>query len=412
MSFSGDHFEPKSPWSKARSYGLLTLIVFTFIISIADPASRGYALVGFAILLTVMLHEAGHFIAAKWAKMKATEFFVGFGPRIWSFRRGETEYGIKALPLGGYVKIIGMTNLEDVHEDDEHRTYRKGQTRKKLVVIMAGVTVNLVLAFLLIFVSLVAHGVPKAPEDARAIIATVNPGSAGEKAGLKPGDMIVEIENSRIASFDQLAKEIAQGKVGEEISVTYQRDGKTFTKSTTLLSSVSANGKATGKPQLGVSQRADYERLGVLTAIKESGGTTYDITSLSISGMGRLFSPSGISNYSQTVVEGDFEDQSRPSSLVGIVNVGGQVVNQDIWSVLYLMAFINIFLALINSLPILPLDGGHAAVAIYERIASKIKKREVHADFKKMMPVVTVFVGILILFMLTSLWLDVLQITS
>ncbi|HMS25067.1 MAG TPA: M50 family metallopeptidase [Acidimicrobiia bacterium] len=412
MAFSGDHFEPKSPWSKARSYALLSLIVFTFIVSVADPTSRGYALVGFAILMTIMLHEAGHFIAAKWAKMKATEFFVGFGPRIWSFRKGETEYGIKAIPLGGYVKIIGMTDLEDVHEDDEHRTYRKGQTRKKLVVIMAGVTVNVLLAYLLLFTVLVAHGEPVAAENSRAVLGTVNPGSAGSNAGLKPGDVIIKIDGTPISTFDELGSAISKNKVGDKISVSFLRDGKTITKTTTLQSSVKSDGKPSGKAQLGVGLRTDFKRVGVFPAIKQSGVATYNVSKLSIIGMGRLFSPSGISDYSETVVTGDYENQNRPQSLLGIGNIGGQLVNQDIWTIFYLMAFINIFLALINALPLLPLDGGHAAIAIYERIASKIKKREVHVDYKKLMPATGLFLGFLALLMLSSLWLDVLQITS
>ena len=117
MTFPGDHLEAHSNWSKARSNTILTIILVAIVVMLVNPTSRGYGLVGLAILITIMLHEAGHFIAARWAKMKATEFFVGFGPRIWSFKRGETEYGLKAIPLGGYVKIIGMTNLEEVHED-------------------------------------------------------------------------------------------------------------------------------------------------------------------------------------------------------------------------------------------------------------------------------------------------------
>ena len=111
------------------------------------PGSRTPLLLVVGIILMVMLHEFGHYWTAKRSGMKVTEFFVGFGPRLWSFTRGETEYGVKAIPAGGYVRIIGMTNMEEIDPADEPRTFRQGTPGKRLVVILAGVTVNLVIAF-------------------------------------------------------------------------------------------------------------------------------------------------------------------------------------------------------------------------------------------------------------------------
>src|SRR5262245_21081303 len=122
--------------------GLVGLFVFV-------PGSRIRLAIIIGTSIMVMLHEAGHYIMAKRAGMKVTEYFLGFGPRLWSFRRGETEYGVKALPLGGYVRIVGMNNLEEVDPADEPRTFRGGTTRNRLVVILAGVTVNLILAWVL-----------------------------------------------------------------------------------------------------------------------------------------------------------------------------------------------------------------------------------------------------------------------
>ena len=123
----------------------------------------------------VMLHEVGHYITAKRAGMKVTEFFLGFGPRLWSFQRGETEYGVKALPLGGYVRIIGMSNLEEVDPEDEPRTYRQGRYRDRLKVVLAGVTVNLLIAFLLFFVVIVGRGVADGPST------TIERGRRGQR---------------------------------------------------------------------------------------------------------------------------------------------------------------------------------------------------------------------------------------
>ena len=412
MTFSGDQLEAHSNWSKARSNTILTIILVAIVVMLVNPTSRGYGLVGLAILITIMLHEAGHFIAARWAKMKATEFFVGFGPRIWSFKRGETEYGLKAIPLGGYVKIIGMTNLEEVHEDDEHRTYRNGHTIKKLVVILAGVTVNIILAYVLVFASLTLNGVAVATSNSKAVIESVNPGSAAAKVGVEKGDQIVGIDGVTIKTFEDLVAQIAKKEVGQSVQVEYIRDGRLLTKSTALKAALDNQGKATKDPQLGISIKSEYERLSVVEAAPRSASFIWEIVGLSGSAMKRLVSPSGISDYSQTVVEGDYAREDRPSSVAGIVNIVGQFVNQDIWFLFYIIALVNVFLALFNLVPLIPLDGGHAAVAIYEGIASKLKKKKVTADFKKLMPVAVVVVGILVLFGLSTLWLDVLQITS
>ena len=161
--------------------GLVALAVFV-------PGSRTPLVIISGIILLVMLHEFGHFLTAKRAGMKATEFFLGFGPRLWSFRRGETEYGVKALPLGGYVRIIGMSSLEDVDPEDEPRTFRAGSTKNRLVVILAGVTVNLLLAWLLFFVA--AAGSGQQYIGPNTTIQRVEGGSAAYAAGLRPGDRV------------------------------------------------------------------------------------------------------------------------------------------------------------------------------------------------------------------------------
>ena len=124
----------------------------------SSPTRPTFSIVIVAMIVMIMLHELGHFVTAKWSGMKVTEYFLGFGPRLWSFRRGETEYGVKALPLGGYVKIIGMSNLEEVPPEDEPRTYRQQPFRKRLLVAVAGSAVHFILALMLIFTILVGYG--------------------------------------------------------------------------------------------------------------------------------------------------------------------------------------------------------------------------------------------------------------
>src|SRR5437773_1650402 len=118
----------------------------------------GIVLFVLIILTVIVVHEAGHFTFAKLFRIKVEEFFVGFGPRLWSFRRGETEYGVKAILLGGYVRIIGMTNIEEVDPADEPRTFRAGSYKNRFIVVMAGVTVNVLLALVLFYAFFAARG--------------------------------------------------------------------------------------------------------------------------------------------------------------------------------------------------------------------------------------------------------------
>lgn len=412
MTIGTDHFQSLSSWGRVRSTLTLLAILAFFGVLLSVNTTRGYALVGLAILITVMLHEAGHFIAAKWSGMKATEFFVGFGPRIWSFRKGETEYGIKAIPLGGYVKIIGMTSEDEVAQEDEPRTFRQGKHYHKLIVILAGVTVNILLAYILIFTTFVGKGVAVDAATSKPIIEMVSPNSPSAKAGLKSGDEIVSVNGEDVSSFEELVIVIQSFDIDEKVSVEYLRNGAERTAHVTLAALPLADGTLSDRAYLGVTQEAQYETLGFGEAFTESGRAMYRIIETSIGAMTDRFSASGIAEYSEIVVNGEHERQDRPSSVAGIVNTGGQLVNQDIWYLFSIIAVVNIFLALFNLVPILPLDGGHVPLIMYEWIGSKIMKRPVKANYKKMVPIATAFIGLMLILTVSALWLDLLQITS
>ena len=160
---------------------------------IVRPSTAVTVAIIVGLVLTIMLHEFGHYVAAKKSGMKVTEFFLGFGPRIWSFRRGETEYGVKAIPAGGYVRIIGMTNLEEVDPEDEPRTYRQATTGKRLITVLAGIIVNLIIALVLVFGILVLHG----PEDVSTTIdARRRRARRRRRPGSESGDRIVAIDGT------------------------------------------------------------------------------------------------------------------------------------------------------------------------------------------------------------------------
>ena len=137
---------------------LVLLVVALVALFVLDSGARTAILLVVGIVVMVMLHEAGHYAMAKRSGMKVTEYFLGFGPRLWSFRRGETEYGVKAIPAGGYVRIVGMTNLEEVDAADEPRTFRRASFGNRLKVVLAGVTVNALIAIVLFTVVIAAQG--------------------------------------------------------------------------------------------------------------------------------------------------------------------------------------------------------------------------------------------------------------
>ncbi len=178
-----------------------------------------------AILVMIFLHELGHYVAAKRAGMKVTEFFIGFGPRIFSFRRGETEFGMKAIPAGAYVKIIGMSNLEEVDPADEARTYRQAPFRSRASVAVAGSAMHFALALVLLVIQFSLIG---RPDGDRWVVKDVTSGSAAQAAGVRSGDRIVSFDGTPIDSFDDFRGAISGAEPGAA-TVVVERDGRTET---------------------------------------------------------------------------------------------------------------------------------------------------------------------------------------
>ena len=198
------------------------------------------------IVLMIVIHEGGHFLAAKAFGMKATEAFFGFGPRLWSIRKGETEYGVKAIPLGGYVRIIGMNPFEEIPEEEESRTYRVAPFWKKTVVVLAGIFTHFVVAFLLLWLVGTVWGVVVFDEDGTPVrtttVAAVSqsvPGTSDPSpaliAGVELADVIVATNGEAIDTWDDFG-EFAESHGGESVVVTVKRDG-TIVDLTSVLAS-------------------------------------------------------------------------------------------------------------------------------------------------------------------------------
>jgi membrane-associated protease RseP (regulator of RpoE activity) len=365
-----------------------------------------------SIIVIVMLHEGGHFLAAKRGGMKVTEYFVGFGPRLWSFRLGETEYGVKALPLGGYVKIPGMTNLEEVDPADEGRLYRDKPFHSRLLVAVAGSAVHFLLAFLLLWTLLTFVGVPNSDQvqiqGTNRVGGTTSPAAVG---GIRAGDVVVSVDGKPIGGNVDALTSAIHAHPDQPVTVVVIRRGQTRTLTVTP-----ANGRAL--PEHGVvapAGSAPYGIIGVslgspvqtrtpLGALASTGSELGSVAWASVTGIGHLFSPNGVSQRFAQVTSARAANQAaangtRASSIVGIGATATDALHAGIGDYLYILIVINIFFGVFNLFPMLPLDGGHVAIAIYEKARTGRRKVMYHADVAKLLPftwMMFLFLGIVI----------------
>jgi len=330
-----------------------------------------------ALLVSVMLHESGHFVAAKRFGMKATKYFIGFGPTLWSTTRGETEYGIKALPVGGYVKIIGMTSLDEVDPEDEPRSFREAPAWQRLIVLAAGSFMHFVLAAVIIFGLAIGIGIENdnttqlgtvaacVPQSATALndsaaCTASDPKSPALLAGLKVGDQVTSFNGVPVSSWTQLENVIKDAKPGSVVAITVERDGRPVTLHAKL-ADVSGHGG-----YLGIAATTVFQPTSPLGAIRYTGSGFAQVITGSGSALAQL--PKAIPSLfakdrSQTAA-------GNVSSVVGAARETGQAVAANVgWQykvsfVLLLIASLNIFVGILNLLPLLPMDGGHIAVVL------------------------------------------------
>ncbi len=334
-------------WVAALVTALLVLLV------LVRPSLTVTIALIVGLVLTVMLHEAGHMIVAKKSGMKVTEYFLGFGPRIWSFRRGETEYGIKAIPAGGYVRIIGMNSIEEVDPEDEARTYRAASFPKRLATILAGIAVNLMIAFVLIFFVLLRVG---APEGLNTTVSAVTPKAPAAIAGFHTGDRVLAIDDHIVNNWEDVPR-LIQKRTGDATRFVVERDGQRIV----LEATPKARSANDSRGFVGIAPGESRRSLGVFGSVRESVVTMWDGTVATGQGIARIFSPSGVEQQVSDVTRAGPQPKApagvnveRPRTVIGIVSIGDQIVRGDIWTFLYLLATINLFLALFNMIPLLP----------------------------------------------------------
>jgi membrane-associated protease RseP (regulator of RpoE activity) len=359
----------------------------------------GGLIVVFAFIAMITIHEAGHFVAAKAFRMKATEFFFGFGPRLWSTRRGETEYGVKAIPLGGYVKIIGMNPYEEVPEEDEHRTYRGKPFWQKSIVVLAGVGSHFVVAFLLFLLVATAIGFAVATTTVEAVEDRLEDGTPtpAATAGLRPGDRFVAFDGEPVDSWGDVVDRIAR-RPGDTVDLVVEREGveRTFT---VTLAAIGDGEERRGF--LGVRSLHRTEREGPLTGLAHATTSIGEATVLSVDGLWRVVS--GFGNLLVATLSGDTDriGLDRPASPIGLVRIGAETTGFGLGFTLELVALVNVFVGVFNVIPMYPLDGGHFAVALYEKIRGR------PADVRKLMPIAAAVVAFLILLGLLAIYLDI-----
>jgi membrane-associated protease RseP (regulator of RpoE activity) len=422
---SGDRLPPDGSdhGTQGNSGQILRLLVaLALITGIFVVAGLGDLLIFIVIIvLIVMLHELAHFATAKWCGMKVTEYFVGFGPRLWSFRRGETEYGVKAIPAGGYVKITGFTMLEEVAVEDEPRTYRQQAFWKRIVVASAGSVMHFIIAFVLALIVAFSWGVPSNNESIQKFDHWVGVAhTPAQLAGLQPGDTIVSFNGHSFKSAASLQNDLKGTKAGQAVNLGIDRAGRLLHLSVTPRSGKGlrdSNGALQNRPYIGVSLAPTTTSVNPLQAIKTATFNIGSYTKLEVLGTGRLFSASGLSSFYDQVTNPKVaaklaahptDKLNRPLSLVGIASLGVQdQQNGGLHQLLILLILINIIFGLLNMLPMIPLDGGHVAVAAYEWIRTKKGQAFYRADITKMFPVVAVFLAFLLVITLSAVYLDI-----
>lgn len=402
---------PERRYTRAQTFTRLALVVVGLVA--AGIASWPILLFILLFIVSIIAHEFGHYIVARKSGMKVTEFFIGFGPRIWSFRRGEVEYGLKAIPLGAYVKTPGMTNLEtDVPAEDEPRTFRAASSPRRALMIFAGPAMNLLLALVGFCVAFAVYDEPTVISSFPVVeVADLegDPASPATTAGIKSGDIIRSIDGVAIdpaGPYTQVG-DIVRSRPNKVVPVVVERDGALLTLQTALgtRDGCSSQGYLGVRPSStgGLIQRNALEGIG--EGAKFFGSAAAD----TVIGIGKVFGPSGVGRIFRTVTKSACDDlTTRPVSIIGISQIGGQAVKSGAQATIMLISVVNLALGMLNLLPVLPLDGGHLLMTAIERIRRRKNPKYV-IDYARAVPYFGVAIIVIVFVMFSALYLDTLR---
>jgi membrane-associated protease RseP (regulator of RpoE activity) len=368
-----------------------------------------------ALLVSVMLHEAGHFLTARKFGMKATQFFVGFGPTLWSRHKGETEYGVKAIPAGGFVKIVGMTPLEDVAPEDQPRAFYRQPAPQRLVVLAAGSAVHFIIGIVLFAIFFAAYpatatgavkvaGVsPCLTQTSQQRCTSDSPASPAQ-GKLESGDTIVAVDGHKLIGGTKQLVELTSAAVDRPVTYTIKRHGQS---QDVTMTPVVVDGHA----RVGISIDAATARVSPFAAVGQSFNAVGQSVTGSFKAMGsvphELMQIVKPTQQERTISDGS----GQVTSVVGVARFTGQAFDAGgLWggigTLIAIVAAVNIFVGVFNMLPLLPLDGGHVAILLFEKIRSGIARvlrrpDPGRVDLNKLLPVtymvLAVFIGVSLL---------------
>ena len=398
----------------------------------------GVLFVALGISVSIALHEVGHLLPAKRFGVKITQYMVGFGPTVWSRQRGETEYGLKAIPLGGYIRMIGMfppkpgadpsilrgsstgrfsqlmdqareESMEQVKPGDENRVFYKLSTPKKLVVMLGGPTMNLVIAVVLLTGIFTLYGMAQITSRVSAVSQCVqttpaagtapqtcspsDPQAPANLAGIRPGDRIVSLAGHQVSTWDEV-RALIRPNGGRQIDVIVQRNGKQLD----LLATPSLNDvpryDAAGRPVVGADGKALTDRVGFMgfspsaEIVRQPLSAVPALIGTQIAGTAGvvLKIPQKMEGIAKAAFGGGVRDPSL-MSVVGVGRVAGEAADGQLSGLtgsnsastkfaflISLIASLNLALFIFNLIPLLPLDGGHAAGALWEGLKRRMAK--------------------------------------
>jgi membrane-associated protease RseP (regulator of RpoE activity) len=427
----------------------------------------GIVLFALLIALSIALHEVGHLLPAKRFGVKVTEYMIGFGPSVWSKVKGETRYGLKAVPLGGYIRMIGMLppapdgstrsmstgrfaamvndarkqSVDEIEPGEEDRAFYRLPVRKRVVVMLGGPTMNLLLAFVLFAIVLVGIGIPQPSMQVRSVSPCVptatqptgEPLPSGEcptgsqpspasASGIQPGDTIVAIDGQPADEWLATTTWI-RAHAGASAVFTVERDGQTIEVPLTIATAERPVLDEQGNPT-SETVTAGFVGLGPEFAWVRQPWTAvptymWNLTVQSVRALVML--PVKLYHLvADTLIGGQDRSADSPVSVVGASRLGGDIAAMDepmtakVATFLGLAASLNLFLFLFNLIPVLPLDGGHVAGALYEALRrwwAKVRGRPDPGpvDMARLLPVAYVVAGALLLMGVIVIWADLVK---
>lgn len=396
---SGGTQSADAPERADRETMIIGLLAWVGLITIVALKSPWMLILVFGLAISIMLHEFGHFWTARRSGMKATQFFLGFGPRVWSTHRNGVEYGLRAIPLGGFVKIIGMTNVDEVAPEDEPVTYRQGTYARRMWVITAGSVMHMIIALTMVVGLYATFG--RVEEVGTVTLFSVAEDTPAAVAGLRDDDVVRTIDGEPMTTADQMRDVLAGSAPGSTLTFEVERDGQPMVITATLIQHPDTEDP---RGYLGVTPNSrDYVSQGIVDSLTEGPKDLFTGVGQAIVGVAKVINPVNVFGH---LIGTNDDPSSRPGTIVGAARISDDIGRFDGWAgMLYLVAVVNISVGVFNMFPLLPLDGGHAAIATYERLRSRRGKRY-YADVNKLMPVAAVCIALLAFMFLTGLYLD------